>query len=156
MLKRFTPENVAKIVVKEKPAPPPAPKKAESRSSDPGVTMLDVGLALVRLGTRVGTAYWRREQAWRQQEQAILAAAKENQGWLTETQMLAAINFDHRNARLAIQRLCEKDLCQVFSGRYNVSVYVFAAFLPLERTCEYCDQNRPPSVEVTCPCCGAP
>lgn len=154
MLTRFTPETVAKMVTKEKPQPPA--QKPEPRTSEPGVSMLDVGLALVRLGTHVGTAYWRREQAWRQQEQAILAAAKENQGWLTETQMLAAVNFDHRNAKLAIQRLCEKEMCQVFTGRYNVSVYVFPTFLPLERVCEYCDQDRPPSLEVTCPCCGAP
>jgi len=154
MLTRFTPESIAKIVVKDKPVPPP--KKSEPRPQAPGVNFLDVGLALVRLGTSVGSAYWRRELAWRQQEQAILAAAKENQGWLTETQMLAAINFDHRNAKLAIQRLCEKELCQVYPGRYGMSVYVFVTFLPVERTCDYCDQTRPPSVEVTCPCCGAP
>lgn len=144
----FRPEAVARALKKPEPPPPPAP---------PSWFTWENGLRLVVLGAKVGTAYYQHQQYWCRREEVVLAAARQHHGWLTEAQLLQALEYRHKEVARVSASLCEKGLCRLLTSRHGQPLYLFDAFLPPVRFCDYCDQERTPGpVATTCSCCGAP
>lgn len=143
----FRPEAVARALRKPAPEPPPPA---------PSWFTWENGLKLVALGTKVGTAYYKHQQYWWSREERVLAAARENCGWLTEAQLLQALEYRHKEVARVTASLCEKGLCRQLVSRRGQPIYVFDAFLPPVRFCDYCDQERPAGPVSSCSCCGAP
>jgi hypothetical protein len=144
MLQRgFTPEAIRQALRPEpKPEPPPQPK---SRWIN-----WEAGIELVKIGTQLGWAYYKRQQYWVELEGKVLASAREHQGCLSEAQFLAALQFKTRDAKTVSERLCAQGICLIEGGRY-----LFPCFLRPAFVCEYCDQPRTRR-DVSCTQCGAP
>lgn len=142
----FRPEAVARALKKPAPAAPPQPSWFTWEN----------GLKLVALGTQVGTAYYKHQQYWWSREERVLAAARDHGGWLTEAQMLQCLEFRHKELVRVSANLCQKGLCRQLVSRHGQPIYLFDAFLPPLRFCEYCDQERPQGHKFSCSCCGAP
>lgn len=142
----FRPEAVARALKK------PAPEASQS----PSWFTLENGLKLVAIGTKVGTAYYKHQQYWWSRQERVLAAAREHYGWLTEAQLLQALEYRHKEVIRVTDSLCEKGLCRRMVSRQGQPIYVFDAFLPPVHFCDYCDQERPAGPVASCKCCGAP
>ena len=147
MLQRgFTPESISKALV---------PKK-EAVASRPQWFNWETGVQLVKFGTQIGLAYYRRQQHWVELEGRVLAAARDHEGWLSEAQFLAALNFRARDASIVGERLCKQGLCRILAGKHGSNVYIFDSLLPPVLICDYCDQPRPAGHHISCTQCGAP
>ncbi|MBS2040868.1 hypothetical protein JST97_38125 [bacterium] len=145
----FRPEAVALVLKKPSPEPQPPPRSTWLTWEN--------GLKLVAIGAKVGSAYYQHQQYWLSREQCILSAARRQHGWLTEAQVLEALEYKHKEVSRVTTSLCDKGICRQLRSRQGQPLYLFDAFLPPVRFCQYCDQERshaPP--DLTCPCCGAP
>ncbi|ODT78492.1 hypothetical protein ABS71_01830 [bacterium SCN 62-11] len=129
----------------KKPAPEPPPSWLTWEN----------GLKLVALGTKVGSAYYRHQRYWSEREERVLAAARAHHGWLTEAGLLEALEYRHQEVDRVTAGLCERGLCRRLVSRQGQPLYLFEAFLPAMRFCDYCDQERAGGV-AACTCCGAP
>ncbi|MBX3166501.1 MAG: hypothetical protein KF760_03775 [Candidatus Eremiobacteraeota bacterium] len=142
----FRPEAVARALKKPAPEPP----------QPPSWFTWENGLKLVALGTKVGAAYYKHQQYWWSREEKVLAAARDHHGWLTEARMLEALEYRHKEVARVSSSLCDRGLCRQLVSRQGQPIYLFDAFLPPVRFCDYCDQERPAGPLVSCRCCGAP
>ncbi len=148
----FTPKAVSKALRRSEPTPPPAPPPSVQTS-----IRLELNIAQV-----VGAACW----AWgaysghknnlAEQEQKILELAHKNSGWLTEVDVVQALDYSPSKAKACLKRLIETGHCQEFSGRLGAVVYVFPALMPLVVGCSYCDADIVVDKYRFCPNCGAP
>ena len=139
----FRPEAVARALKKPEPEPRPSWLTWEN------------GLKLVALGTKVGSAYYKHQRYWSEREQRVLEAARLHHGWLTEAELLEALEYRPQEVSRVVARLCEQGWCRQLVSRLGAPLYLFEAFLPPLHFCEYCDQERAPGL-VACGCCGAP
>lgn len=148
MLQRgFTPEAISESLHRQKPPETPAVKKKAWITWETGVTLLKVG-------TQVGYAVYKHQQFWCQLDGRVLAAARENQGWLSQADLLAAVDYRAEHARKVSDRLVKQGVCRVLIGRHGHPVYLFESLMPPRRLCEYCDQPR--QGHRSCCQCGAP
>jgi len=147
MLQRgFSPEAIHRALKPQPPAPPPPPPP-KSR----WITW-ETGVEILKFGTQVGWAYYKRQQYWVELERRVLASAKDHNGILTHAQLLAALQFKTREAETVTLRLCKQGICRV-----EGNLYLFESLLVAAPICEYCDQPRPVSGRhLSCRHCGAP
>lgn len=143
----FTPEAVNKALNSDKKKPEPAPKKSWLN--------WETGMSLLKVGTQVGWAVYKRQQFWVDLDSRVLAAARDNQGALSEAQLLAALDFRVDQARKVSERLLKQGLCRVVIGRQGQIVYLFEKLMPPAHFCDYCDQPRQ-GRHRSCSHCGAP
>jgi len=107
------------------------------------------------IGAKLGGAYYQHQKYWSSREQRILSAARQQHGWLSEAQVLEALDYQHQEVARVTASLGHKGLCRQLRSRNGQPLYLFDAFLPPLRFCGYCDQERSP-IAATCSCCGAP
>jgi hypothetical protein len=126
----------------------------------PGWFNLKNGLKVLAFGTRlgfqVGSIYYHHQCYWSSRQQLVLGAAQRQHGWLSQADVLKALEYRHSELDRVISNLCAKNLCRRVPGRAGQPVFLFDAFLPPIHFCDYCDQERPQGPRQACPYCGAP
>ena len=151
MLTGFRPEQVARALCK-RPEPPPEPAPSWFTLEN-GLKVLAFG---TRLGIKVGAVYYRQQCYWAGRQQLVLGAAQNQHGWLSEADVLQALEYRHSELDRVISNLCAKNLCRRVLTRRGQTLFLFDAFLPPIHFCDYCNQERPQGPVQSCSCCGAP
>lgn len=126
--------------------------KPKSEKEPPRKQLPDVELKWVfQAACWVWGAYSSHTRRQAQDEESVLRAARENYGWLRESQLLEAVNYSAGRAREAAQRL------QASGQMVEVKdLYIFPTFLPPTHNCAHCDTMWMEGETHECHNCGAP